>query len=68
MIKVTEVRGFIFNATLSDGSTLCLQSGGCANIAESLVSEPLKVACEKGIVTMSEVALTKSKEKTGGAK
>lgn len=66
MIKVSEIRGFIFSATLSDNSTLCLQAGESANIDESLVSEPLKVACSKGIVIMSEIAPNKTKEKTGG--
>lgn len=69
MIKVVEVRGFLFSTTLSDGSNLCLQSGEETTIKDNLVSESLKVACKKGLISMSEVETTKAttKEKTGGA-
>lgn len=70
MIKVVEVRGFLFSTTLADGSNLCLQSGEETTIKDSLVSESLKNACKKGFVTMSEVESTKTattKDKTGGA-
>ena len=69
MIKVVEVRGFLFSTTLSDGSNLCLQSGEETTIKDNLVSEALKVACKKGLIAMSEVETTKTttKEKTGGA-
>ena len=70
MIKVVEARGFLFSTTLSDGSNLCLQSGEETIIKDNLVSESLKLACKKGLVTMSEVEPTKTatiKDKTGGA-
>lgn len=69
MVKVVEIRGFLFSATLTDGSNLCLQSGEETIIKDSLVSESLKLACKKNYVSITEVESNKSttKNKTGGA-
>lgn len=69
MVKVVEVRGFLFSTTLSDGSTLFLQPGEEATIKDSLVSESLNLAYKKGIVSLRSVESTKqstTKDKTGG--
>ena len=69
MVKVVEIRGFLFSATLTDGSNLCLQSGEETIIKDSLVSESLKLAYKKNYVSITEVESNKSttKNKTGGA-
>ena len=69
MIKVIEIRGLLFSATLSDGSNLCLQPSEEVTIKDSLVSESLTQACKKNYVSIIEVESTKptTKDKTGGA-
>ena len=69
MVKVVEIRGFLFSATLTDGSNLCLQPGEETIIKDSLVSESLKLAYKNNYVSITEVESNKTttKNKTGGA-
>lgn len=66
MIKITEIRGIIFSATLSDGSALCLQSGESAKIKKSLYNDSLVSAKNAGLIKVEEIA--EKENKTGGAK
>lgn len=66
MIKISEIRGFIFSATLSDGSALCLQSGESAKIKKSLLNDSLIYAKEAGLIKIEEIV--EKENKTGGAK
>lgn len=68
MTKVVVVRGFMFSATLTDGSTLCMQAGESKTIKDSLVSDSLRLAYKQGIVNITEIETkTTTKDKTGGA-
>lgn len=69
MVNVTEKRGTIFNVTLADESTLCLQSGETQSIKKDLVSESLRYAEHLGIVSIKEVPTIKEKshKENGGA-
>ena len=72
MYKVKEIKGFIFSATLTDGSFLTILPCEEATVKKSQISDTLEEAVKRGRVTMSEVTDTnttaKTKEKTGGAK
>lgn len=69
MTKIRESKGHLFMATLTDGTTLYLQSGEQATIKNSLVSESLLIAESKGLVSISEEVADKKStiNKTGGA-
>lgn len=70
MIKVTEIKGFLFSVPLADGSTLTLQAGEETTIKKSLISDSFAQAVNVKRISITEVeAETKAKEKTsGGAK
>lgn len=71
MLKVKEITGHIFCATLSDGSTLCLQAGEETTIKDNLLSESITSAERQGIISVSTVesekTATTTNKKTGGA-
>lgn len=54
MTIVTEKRGSTFKVTLSDSTTLTLQSGESVTIKDELISESLIMAERKGIVSLKE--------------
>ena len=70
MIKVTEIKGFLFSVPLNDGSTLTLQAGEETTIKKSLISDSFAQAVNVKRIKVTEVETeTKTKEKTsGGAK
>lgn len=54
MTIVTEKRGSTFKVTLSDSTTLTLQSGESVTIKDELISESLIKAEHMGIVSLKE--------------
>ena len=64
MIKGTNIKGFIFSATLSNGSALCLQAGDSVTIKDSLSNESLDVAKGAGLISIEKVVT----EEKGGNK
>ena len=69
MIKVSEIKGFLFSVPLSDGSTLTLQAGEETTIKKSLMSGSLVQAVQMRRVTITEIEPETKKEKSnGGAK
>lgn len=72
MISVTEVTGFLFSATLIDGSVLTLMPGETTTIEKSKLSDAMNIAISSGRIRATELkstSETKSKEKiSGGAK
>lgn len=77
MLMVTETKGHLFRATLTDGSTLTLSAGQRKTIKDDLVSDSLRYAISVKRVSATKVKETatetkpkeeKAKEKSGGAK
>lgn len=64
MIKITNIKGFIFSATLSNGSALCLQAGDSVVIRANLSNESLEVAKSIGLISIEKVVT----EEKGGNK
>lgn len=67
MIRVTEIKGFLFSVPLNDGSTLTLQAGEETTIKKSLISDSFAQAVNVKRIKVTEVETeTKTKEKTSG--
>lgn len=72
MLKVKELSGRLFSATLADGKPIVLQAGEETTIKDDLLSESLSNAASYGMISVSAVTAepekpAATKAKAGGA-